>query len=67
MEYQKIINLINNIIQNKTLTEIIDKSRGAYNTNNTNSQIKFKTTMLKTKNLKLSSLVHAIIVMHTYF
>ena len=53
MEYQKIINLINNIIQNKTLTEIIDKSRGTYNTNNTNSQIKFKTTMLKTKNLKL--------------
>ena len=53
MEYQKIINLINSIIQNKTLTEITDKSRRAYNTNNTNSQIKFKTTMLKTKNLKL--------------
>ena len=51
MEYQKIANLIDNGASNqsskfrtKNLVEINDESRGAYNIN---SQIKFKTTMLK--------------------
>ena len=51
MEYQKIINLLDNNTPNqpckvrtKSLVEINDGSRGTYNTN---SQIKFKTMMLK--------------------
>ena len=50
MEYQKIINLLDNIsnqpskFRAKNWFEINDKSRGAYNTH---SQIKFKTTILK--------------------
>ena len=51
MEYQKIANLIDDNTQNqpskfrtKNWVEINDESRGAYNVN---SQIKFKTTMLK--------------------
>ena len=50
MEYQKIANLINDTpnqpskFRTKNLVEINDESRGAYNAN---SQIKFKTTMLK--------------------
>ena len=62
MEHQKIIILLD-IITNqpskfstKNWTEINDQSRGTYNTN---SDIMFKSTML--------SLVHVIIVMHTYF
>ena len=55
MEYKKITNLLNNIsnqsskFKTKNWVEINDESRGAYNTN---SQINFKTTMLK------SSLCH---------
>ena len=50
MEYQKIENLIDGIsnqpckFRTKNWVEINDESRGAYNVN---SQIKFKTTMLK--------------------
>ena len=50
MEYQKIINLPGNIsnqlskFQIKNWIEINDQSRGVYNTN---SEIKFKTTMSK--------------------
>ena len=51
MEYQKIANLIDDDASNqpskfrtRNLFEINDESRGAYNLN---SQIKFKTTMLK--------------------
>ena len=50
MEYQKIANLIDDTsnqqskFKTKNWTEINDESRGAYNVN---SQIKFKTTMLK--------------------
>ena len=50
MEYQNIANLIDDTsnqpskVRAKNLVEINDKSRGAYNLN---SQIKFKTTMLK--------------------
>ena len=51
MEYQKIANLIDDGTSNqpskfrtRNLVEINDESRGAYNVN---SQIKFKTTMLK--------------------
>ena len=48
MEYQKIPNLLDNtsnqLFKFKTKNEINDESRG---TNNTNAQIKFKTTMLK--------------------
>ena len=57
MEYQKIANLLDDTTSNKpskfrtkNLVEINDKSRG---TCNVNSQVKFKTTMLK--------LVYAII------
>ena len=51
MEYQKIINLLNNTLnqptkfRTKNWTEINDDLRG---TCNTNSQIKFKTSMLRT-------------------
>ena len=50
MEYQKIENLIDDTsnqpskFKTRNLVEINDESRGAYNVN---SQIKFKTTMLK--------------------
>ena len=50
MEYQKIANLIDDAsnqpskFRTKNLVAINDESRGAYNVN---SQIKFKTTMLK--------------------
>ena len=50
MEYQKIINLIDNTwnqlskFRTKNLIEINDQSRWVYNTN---SNIRFKTTMLK--------------------
>ena len=50
MEYQKIANLIDNTsnkpskFRTKSLVEINDESRGTYNVT---SQIKFKTTMLK--------------------
>ena len=50
MEYQKIVNLIDDIsnqpskFRTKNWVEINDESRGTYNVN---SQIKFKTTMLK--------------------
>ena len=50
MKYQKIINLIDNTsnqmskFRTKSWTEINDQSRGVYNTN---SDIRFKTTMLK--------------------
>ena len=50
MEYQKIINLLGNTsnqtskFRTRNCFEINDQSRGTYNTN---SQIKFKTTMLK--------------------
>ena len=50
MEYQKIINLLENTSNQlpkfriKNWTEINDQSKGVYNTN---SDIRFKTTMLK--------------------
>ena len=50
MEYQKIANLIDDTsnqpskFRTRNVVEINDESRGAYNVN---SQIKFKTTMLK--------------------
>ena len=50
MEYQKIINLLDNKsnqpskFRTRNWVEINDESRGAYNTN---TQIKFKTAMLK--------------------
>ena len=50
MKYQKIINLLDNTpnqpnkFRTKNWVEINDDSRGAYNTN---SQIKFKTLMLR--------------------
>ena len=49
MEYQKIVNLLDNALnqpskfRTKNWVEINDESRGTYNFN---SQIKFKTTML---------------------
>ena len=50
MEYQKIVNLIDDAsnqaskLRTKNCVEINDESRGTYNVN---SQIKFKTTMLR--------------------
>ena len=50
MEYQKIVNLLDNTsnkpskFRTKNCVEINDESRGTYNTN---SQIKFETTMLR--------------------
>ena len=50
MKYQKIINLLDNTtnqlskFRTKNLVEVNDDSQGTYNTN---SQIKFKTSMLK--------------------
>ena len=62
MEYQKIANLIDDNTLNqpskfrtRNRIEINDESRGAYNVN---SQIKFKTTMLKSS--------YVIIVMHIF-
>ena len=57
MLYQKIINLLDNTSnqpsksRTKNWFEINDKSRGAYNTN---SQIKFKTAMLKSSSCDYS-------------
>ena len=51
MEHQKIINLLDNTtnqppkFRTKNWVEINDESRGTYNTN---SQIRFKTSMLRT-------------------
>ena len=73
MEYQKIINLLDNTsnqlskfrtknwIRTKSWIKINDQSRGVYNTN---SDIRFKTTML---NYSEYSDVNVIIVMHAYF
>ena len=54
MEYQKIVNLIDNTsnqpskFRTKNWVEINDESRGTYLiVKHVNSQIKFKTTMLK--------------------
>ena len=61
MEHQKIINLLDYTsnqffkFRTKNWIEINDQSRGV---SNTNSDIRFKTTML--------NLVYVIIVMHTY-
>ena len=50
MEYQKIMNLLDNVsnqpsnFRTKNWVKINDESRGGYNVN---SQIRFKTTMLK--------------------
>ena len=72
MEYQKIINLLDNTsnqlskfrtknwIRTKSWIKINDQSRGVYNTN---SDIRFKTTML---NYSEYSDVNVIIVMHAY-
>ena len=52
MEYQKIINLLDKTpnqptkSRTKNWVEIIDDSRGTYNTN---SQFKFKTSMLRSR------------------
>ena len=60
MEYQKIINLLDNTpnqptkLRTKSWVKINDDARGTYNTN---SQIEFKTSMNK---------VYIIIVMHIY-
>ena len=62
MEYQKIANLIDDTsnrpykFRTRDWVKINDESRGAYNVN---SQIKFKTTMLK-------NLVYVITVMHIF-
>ena len=62
MEYQKIPNLIydtsnqSSKFRTRNWVEINDESRGAYNVN---SQIKFKTTMLKYN-------VYVITVMHIF-
>ena len=67
MKYQKIINLLDKTsnhlskFRTKNCIEINDKSRGTYNTN---SQIKFKTTMLKSSlcdNSDVYTLVKVII------
>ena len=61
MKYQKIINLLGNApnqpskFRTENWVEINDDARGTYNTN---SQIKFKTSVLKSS--------YVIIVMHTY-
>ena len=61
MEHKKIINLLDHTsnqffkFRTKNWIEINDQSRGV---SNTNSDIRFKTTML--------NLVYVIIVMHTY-
>ena len=58
MEYQKIINLLDNTsnqpseFRTKNWVEIIDHSGGMYNTN---SQIKFKNSMSKTAEWNYSS------------
>ena len=57
MEYQKIINLLDNTsnqpskFRTKKMVEINDELRGTYNAN---SQIKFKTTMLKSSSCDYS-------------
>ena len=72
MEYQKIANLIDDDTSNqpskfrtRSWIEINDESRGAYNVN---SQIKFKTTMLKSSLCDYSDayiLVKGILVLIT--
>ena len=71
MEYQKITNLLDNAshqpskFRTKNVLKINDDAPGAYNTN---SQIKFKTSMLvKFKSSQTSSQVYMIIVMHIHF
>ena len=60
MEYQKIANLLESISDNpskfrtKNWIEINDKSRGNY----ANSDVRFKTTMLRSN--------HVVIQIHTY-
>ena len=67
MEDQKLINLLDNTSNQlgkfgtKNWIETNDQSRGVYNTN---SDIRFKTTML---NYSEYSDVNVIIVMHAYF
>ena len=67
MEYQKIINLLDNTpnqlskLGTKNWVEINDKSRGPYNVN---SQIKFKTTMPKSSLWDVYSSI--VLVMHIY-
>ena len=72
MEYQKIINLLDNTpnqpskIRTKSWIEINDDSRG---TCNTNSQIKFKTSMLKSRLCDYSDvyiLITITVVKQTY-
>ena len=67
MEYQKLINLLDTTpnqpseIRTKNRVEVNDESRGMYNTN---SQIKFKTSILKSRLCNYSDaymLVSAII------
>ena len=59
MEYQKIINLLDNTsnqpskFRAKNWVEIDDDSRGTFNTN---SQLKFKTTLLKSSICSYSDL-----------
>ena len=59
MEYQKIINLLDNTsnqpskFRAKSWVEIDDDSRGTFNTN---SQLKFKTTLLKSSICSYSDL-----------
>ena len=71
MEYQKIANLIDDTpiqpskFRTRNWVEINDESRGAYNVN---SQIKFKTTMLKSSLCDYSDayiLVREILVLLT--
>ena len=65
MEYQKIANLLDNAsdqpskYRTKNWVEINYESRGGYNVN---SQIKFKTTMLKS-----SLYLYVLIMSHTRF
>ena len=65
MEYQKIVNLLDNAsdqpskYRTKNWVEINYESRGGYNVN---SQIKFKTTMLKS-----SLYLYVLIMSHTRF
>ena len=71
MEYQKIINLLENTpnqpskFRTKSWVEVNDESRGVYNFN---SQIKFKTLMLRSSLCDYSDayiLVRAIITKHS--
>ena len=70
MEYQKIINLLDDTtnqpskFRTRNWVKINDESQGAYNdnddnNNNNNNNIKFKTPMIRSSSF--------ILVMHTYF